>query len=307
MDGQENSWIRQKKIMGQISIRNIGPQIPPGHNFIVWLSHDVDRVHKSVMHSIYYALKEKRTCHLRSIFAKPNPYWDFEWIMKTEEKLGVRSTFFFLNETMPLNWFDPKTFILATGRYKFSEPRIKDIIKQLDRNGWEIGLHGSFNSYLNEELLKQEKSDLEDIVGHEVKGVRQHYLNLDVPYTWEIQQKIGLKYDASYGLTKEIGFRDEKYHPFQPFENGFTVFPLAIMDTALFRQYKNWEEAKRGCLEIIDIAEKKKTVLSVLWHQRVFTPGEFPGRPELYEFIIQECQRRRALFCTGNNIFNRLN
>lgn len=285
--------------------KNIIPNIPSGHNFIVWLSHDVDRVNKTLFHSLYYGLKERRMHHFCSIFAKINPYWDFEWIMKTELKYGVRSTFFFLNETMKVDWLRPKTVFFAdVFRYKINDPNIVAMIKRLDREGWEIGMHGSFYSYKDQRLLREEKQVLEGILGHSVHGTRQHALNLDIPGTWKMQKNVGFHYDTSFGHTGRIGYKDGMFYPYRPFNDDFVEFPLAIMDTALFREYKLQSEAKEACLEIIKLAESKRTILTILWHQRVFTPGEFPGLPELYEFIIQECQKRKALFCTGKDIFN---
>ncbi|MCK5180491.1 MAG: polysaccharide deacetylase family protein [Candidatus Omnitrophica bacterium] len=276
--------------------------LPPDKNFLVWLSHDVDRVHKTFFHALYYAVKDRKAGHITSFFSQDDPYWNFKSIMALEDRYNVKSTFFFLNESMNASIFHPYSFILAKGRYAITDPAIQARIRELDGNGWEIGVHGSYRSFSDKALLEKEKSELEKIIGHPVKGIRQHYLNMNIPETWEIHQELGFQYDASFGLTKDISWRDDIYYPFRPFNNTFTVFPMTIMDSALFKKYKDTETIWQKCLEIIDKAQKKKTLLSLLWHQRVFNEHDFPGYTEIYERLIKECKRRDAQFCIGENI-----
>jgi peptidoglycan/xylan/chitin deacetylase (PgdA/CDA1 family) len=279
---------------------------PTGKRFLVWLTHDVDRLQKTFLHSLYYSFQQKRVTHLMSHLRNINPYWNFEKILDIESSCGVKSTFFFLNETMRPTIFKPRSFVLATGRYNILEPKIKDMVKRIDENGWEIGLHGSYHSYNSESLLAMEKGVLEDILGHSVSGIRQHYLNLLVPTTWEIHESIGFQYDASFGLKNDVGFRGEVYYPFRPFESKFTVFPVAIIDKSLFEKHQDLNAAWQDCLDMIRLAETKKTLLTVLWHQRVFDDHDFPGHIEIYRRLIEECQSRKGHFCTGQDVFQYL-
>jgi len=229
------------------------------------------------------------------MFWKEEPYWNFERIMEIENKYGVKSTFFFLHETKSIDLLQPKNWALSLGRYNFfHDEKISEIIQRLHDNGWEIGLHGSYDSYKNKDMLAQEKKLLEDVVGDEIVGIRQHYLNLEIPQTWKIQEEVGFKYDASFGSNYEIGFREGKYLPFHPFNDSFLVIPLTIMDSALFRNSKSIEEAWVKCEDLINQAEKRGALLTVVWHQRVFNEKEFPGWSKVYKKVIQECIRRDA-------------
>jgi len=67
------------------------------YEFAVCLTHDVDRPYKTYQ-GPYYAVTDRDLSQLRSLFSSNRPYWQFEEIMALEEDLGVRSTFFFLNE-----------------------------------------------------------------------------------------------------------------------------------------------------------------------------------------------------------------
>ena len=55
-------------------------------------------------------------------------------------------------------------------RYNIHESKLIDIIQKLNKSGWEIGLHGSYNSYKNKDRLAKEKRGLE---------------------TWKIQEEVG--------------------------------------------------------------------------------------------------------------------
>lgn len=264
-------------------------------NFTVCLTHDVDRVTKSY-HYITHDLINLRLTNIKTIFLKEQPYWCFDEIMKIEDKYGVRSTFFFLQESMPFKFYSPKNWKISLGKYKFFDPNISTIIKRLDSNGWEIGLHGSYNSYNDLELLKKEKNSLENVLGKSVIGIRQHYLNLDIPYTWKLQKKAGFLYDSSFGVKNNVGFPKGKYFPFIDSESGMLIIPLTVMDGYLFKISNSIDHAWKICLRIIDEAEKNRAVLTILWHQRVFNEREFPGYSFIYKKIIQECKRRNAEF-----------
>lgn len=263
--------------------------------FTVCLTHDVDRVFKSYQY-ITHDLLRLRFLNLGSVFRRQNPYWLFDRIMACEDKQGVRSTFFFLEESIPFKLFSPKNWVLSFGKYKFSDHPVADIISKLDVGGWEVGLHGSYNSYKYTTLLKKEKASLEAVLGKQVLGIRQHYLNLDIPDTWVRQKNAGFSYDVSYGLKNNIGFPQGTYLPFIEQNSKLLVIPLALMDGYLFGSARDEKDAWEKCIAIIDEAEQNCAVMVVLWHQRVFNEREFPGYREIYEKLIIECKLRDARF-----------
>jgi peptidoglycan/xylan/chitin deacetylase (PgdA/CDA1 family) len=285
-------------------MENIG--WPEGKQFAVFLSHDVDRIRKTYQFFPYF-LMERRFYHLSSLFQKPNPYWCFERIMELEKKYNVRSTFFFLKESKKLRIFHPSTYFVSLGHYDFNEPAVRQIIQKLDQGGWEIGLHGSFDSFKNKDLLLREKQGLEKIIGKPVIGIRQHFLNLDIPRTWEFQKANGFLYDSTFGFKDEIGFRDERFTAFRPFHDHFLIIPLVVMDGTLFMKYKNEKERWEKVKDLIRLVQEKNGLISFLWHQRVFNENEFPGWSRLYEKILKECQEKNAWFATGKEIYDRLN
>ena len=274
---------------------------PNNKTFAVCLTHDVDRVKKTYQYFTHF-VKTLKPYHLFSIFQNEEPYWNFEGIIEIENKYKVKSTFFFLNETKPPDLLHPQRWALSIGRYNFHEEKITGIIQKLHDGGWEIGLHGSYESYNDKDLLKKEKKELEDVLGDDVTGIRQHYLNLKIPKTWKIQEEVGFKYDATFGYRDSLGFRDKKYCPFHPLNNAFLAIPLAISDGALFSNYKNEAEIRKICLSLINTAETQKGLLTILWHQRVFNENEFPYWSTVYENLIEECKKRGAWITTAGEI-----
>jgi len=273
---------------------------PDNKRFAVCLTHDVDRIRKTYQYITKSSKGNRR--RMRRLFEFGNPYWGFPTIMRLEGKFEVRSTFFFLQESKKINLLRPKDWALSVGKYRFNNKRVSEIIKMLDRNGWEIGLHGSYESCKYEDLLQEEKKELEQVLGAEVIGIRQHYLNLEIPHTWKIQCEVGFLYDASFGFRDEIGFRDDRYLPFHPLDNSFLEIPLTLMDGALFSNYDGEDVVWDKCFNVIKTAERQRGLLTVLWHQRVFNEDEFPGWSNVYTKILKECMERGAYFGTCKDI-----
>ena len=267
--------------------------------FYVCLSHDVDRVSKTFQFATHFLRGlqggnlKLAIYQLKSLVDKAH-YWQFEKIMEIEDKLGLRSTFYFLNETYPFHPWKLRSWRLALGYYDMLDPSIQRVIRDLDGHGWEIGLHGSYLSFRDVNLLKKEKAALESIVGHRVLGIRQHYLNLDHD-TWARQAEAGFLYDASFGFTDDIGFKDNRFQPFMPLPNQrFYVMPLAIMDGCVIRRKNPLADA----LRVIDLAKDQGACLVLNWHQERFNEREFPGWLDLYVQLIKECRARNAEFVT---------
>ncbi|SIS03036.1 polysaccharide deacetylase family protein [Natronorubrum thiooxidans] len=267
------------------------------HEFALCLTHDVDRVFKTFQ-APYYAVTERDPSHLRSLITDERPYWQFEELMALEEELDVRSSFYFLNEKRlfeqpPREWFRWKNWMLYTGRYEITDPEIVDVIRTLDRGGWEIGLHGSYNSYDDADRLRYEKSVLEDVLEKSVLGGRQHYLNTMLPQTWDHHRSIGLRYDASYGSSTTYGF-DGRYDVIRPFDDDFLVFPLTVMETPLLSNASSVEAAWRECRRLLEEAHEHDAIMTVLWHPRYMNEAEFPGYRTIYERLIREAKAMDA-------------
>lgn len=274
---------------------------PENKSFAVCLTHDVDRVKKTYQYVTHF-FKTGRIYHLGSLFNQKWSYWNFEDIMKIEEKYGVKSTFFFLQETKKVNPLNLELLKATSGKYKFSEERIISIIKLLLKNGWEIALHGSYDSYKDKNLLATEKKLLEDVTGEKIAGVRQHWLNIEIPKTWQIQKEVGFEYDSSWGSNEDVEFSKSEKFPFAPLNDEFWVIPITIMDTALFSKYRKIKEAWFKCKDVLLQASQTNCLVTVLWHQHVFNEKDFPGWKRIYEDIIAFSLENNAWVTCARNI-----
>lgn len=280
------------------------------HPFALCLTHDVDRVYKTYQ-SFYYAAAERDPGHLADLLPGRNPYWQFPDIMDLEDDLGVRSSFNFLDEQYLFQdkparaWVRPDYWRLFLGRYEIDDEAVVDAIRELDAGGWEIGLHGSFESFRDEARLRQEKATLEDLVGHEVIGGRQHYLNLDRPRTWRYQRDVGLSYDSSLGSSRIVGFQG-RYEPFRPFGDEFVVFPLTLMDCALPNVDSHPDRAWRTCERLLEEARDNNGVMTVLWHPCQFSEPDYPNFETLYERLIERALEMGAWVGPPGELYERL-
>lgn len=244
--------------------------------YVLCLSHDVDRVKKQWYHYLFYGIKQP-ILQLKSLWKKINgiePYWNFEKLMALENNYNVRSTFLFLNEShkeLSANFM---------GRYNINSEKVKKIIKKLDLDGYDIGLHGSYFSYKDEDLLLKEKLNLECIVGHEIVSTRQHHLKFDKDETWRIHKKADLKYDSSIGYSDIVG-EDSCFRTVE----GIIEIPITLMDTVHL-----CENTYNKCCEVAS----KGGVVMLNFHQCHFNELEYPQNVAMYKRILEKAKQDGA-------------
>jgi len=266
--------------------------IPDGKEFALLLTHDVDRPYKTYQ-SLYYALTdaENRGYHLSTLLPGVNPYWQFERVMEMEADLGVRSAFYFLTEQRlfdrpPREWATMEGWQLYAGRYSLDDPDVERVVDDLAAGGWEVGLHGSYESPRDPDRLRAEKRVVEAVLGEGIVGGRQHYLNLAVPETWEHYRDMGLRYDASLGSSDRYGFQ-HGYGVKRPFGDEFVVFPLTMMEQSIPDPGEDFDAAWAACESVLQEAVENDAVMTVLWHPRHFSEDEFPGYARVYRRLVE--------------------
>ncbi len=211
--------------------------------------------------------------------AYPREYLD-EW-RRFEDELGLRSSFYFVSAARNKSSYDPN--------YDVAEPRLRSKIEELTGQGWEVGVHGSFDSYDCPDCLAEERERLATVVGRDVIGVRQHYLRFRAPETWAYQQAAGFQYDATLGLRDRLGFRAGLAAPFAPYdwqnEEPFDLLelPLSVMDGVLFWRHRlSPEQALETTRQQIEAVKSNYGHWVGLWHHNARDLRRRPGWWSVY-------------------------
>jgi peptidoglycan/xylan/chitin deacetylase (PgdA/CDA1 family) len=298
-----NRDVFEPKVSKYLLDKGFNPKYPGEKKFAVCLTHDIDRIYEgysscafnSVRSAIKGNFKDMINYPTYAVDKKRHPYWNFHKIMELEEKYDATSSFYFLAH-------EPEE-----QDYRYSLETIKDDIRYIDARGWEVGLHGSHESYNNYDDLLKRKEKLESILGKPVIGYRNHYLRFKTPDTWELLSKAGFKYDTTFGYNDCAGFRNGMCHPFKPFnlntgkEIGIIEIPLTIMDGTLLGDYMrlDFEAAWNLVEELIDKVEQCRGVITILWHNH-YMQGE---KLNFYERILKYCYEKDAWMTSGRQIY----
>jgi len=253
---------------------------------VVELSHDVDYVSKTLqlrikqtVFNIYntlrsiYKLREflknsRKTWH----FLISNPsYWCFDYWEELEKNLDRKSIFYIYVETGNKGF---KQWLVNPSYDLVRNQKLQEKLKDLIAKGFEIGIHGSFNSAADEELLAKEKEILENCLGREINRVRQHWLRYNENITPHIHNKL-FKVDSTLGWNDRSGFRSgcaSKYIPYdhkrqRAFE--FSIVPQIIMDSNICEYSRNLVETTKKATQMLKtLREHKASYVAISWHQR---------------------------------------
>jgi hypothetical protein len=195
----------------------------------------------------------------------------FDIIMRLNEKKNRTCIFFFIaklsNERI-------------NGDYDIQHPRMLRLLNEIDARGHDIGLHGSYYSYNDPDILSREWHNL--LRACEKAGVkrlpvsnRQHYLRWETSKTARILSELGLRYDYTLAFSDNIGFRAGTCFEFSLFDIetreqlAIKERPLVLMECSLFdSRYMNksiTESLELG-LKLRAVIEKYNGTFNILWH-----------------------------------------
>ena len=139
-----------------------------------------------------------------------DPFFTFDWYMNQCEKAGRTATFYFISGN---------TAGAVDGDYSVHDHDIQALIRSILQRGHDIGVHGSYNSYLSEVQVKIERENLiraitEAGIDYRVEGSRQHYLRWNSAETPDCLESAGYSYDSTGSYADLPGFRYGTAKPF---------------------------------------------------------------------------------------------
>jgi peptidoglycan/xylan/chitin deacetylase (PgdA/CDA1 family) len=215
----------------------------------------------------------------------------FRKMLEIERQHGVRSTLYFIPEAN-LPGTAPSGRAAPSHRAAYySIQRMRQCLRQLESEGWEIGVHG-VNAYCDLGAARRELQAVSGALGHNGLGHRSHWLYSKGRFSWELLRDAGYSYDASYGSNFHVGWPGGKRWPFRPFpDHPFAVLGLNIQDETLLhatRRNLSHQDAWRRISALMGDARRRGGVLTVLWHAHSFSAPRYWA--DTYEKIISQAK-----------------
>ena len=274
------------------------PTWPDGKSFAVCLTHDVDEVSLYSLKQSLRARKEQLLngggafqkvrslaglgidlARLRICAKQKDPLHCYERWLKAEKQCNAHSTFFFwpgLSAVIKRHHTDCTYELYDTVVFDNQKCTVAEMIREIDRQGWEIGLHPSWYAFDDADELKRQKNTLEKVLGNEIVSIRQHYLHYNIRVTPAVHAAAGFKYDSTLGFNDNIGFRFGTCYPYHLYdlnaekELPIKEIPLIIQDGAMLNPAKGMrldeDTAFQYVKQISEAVEKVGGVLTLLWH-----------------------------------------
>jgi len=167
---------------------------------------------------------------------------------------------------------------------------------QYHARGYTIGIHPSWQSNDDENLLKEEIEWLEYIADKKILHSRQHYIKLTLPETYRRLINAGIEKDFSMGYGSVNGFRASVASSFfwydleKEQQTQLQLFPFCFMDANSFYEQKcTAQQAMTELLNYYNAIKKVNGLMITIWHNHFLgTDAKFAGWREVYEIFLKE-------------------
>lgn len=269
----------------------------PNNNWNVVSTIDIDNL---------YAYKAKSITRLLGASTKDLLKWNLSTIKERLSVLtGKKSDPFdiykeissFCNELkIPLYYF----FLQRCGTdydrtIKPDSVAYSKVISEIKKNNANVGIHPSYYTLLEPELLPKELKFLsKSSNGEVIKFSRQHYLRFDIKTTPHLLLKNGITQDFTMGFASDVGFRAGTSFPFYYYDfnlerkTELLFVPFCAMD-GVFTEYTK-SSVENSYQELISLADEVKKVggyFITVFHERSFSDHLYPGFGSLYKKLHQ--------------------
>lgn len=205
-----------------------------------------------------------------------DPYDAYAWLDELHRRHNLDPLYFFLLGTK------------RTALDKSLPPEgkaMQTLIEELSAR-YRVGLHPSFRSHDNEEILREEMGFLPGVTRS-----RQHYIRFTLPETYRQLERIGILEDYSMGYGSINGFRASSSYPFPWYDleeervGALILHPFCYMEcNSFFEQNLSSAEA---AAEMNDLLHRVRAVggqMITVWHNfSVGTEPMWAGWKEVYE------------------------
>lgn len=213
----------------------------------------------------------------------------FDWLMNVSERHGLMSAFYFIAD---------RRGTAHDSDYDLEHPAIRRLIRHIHEREHEIGLHPSYDTYLEPDQLRSEAERLRGVCAEE--GVRQsrwggrmHYLQWRQPVTLRAWNDAGMAYDSTMGYADHAGFRCGTCFEFPAFDPvaqealQLRVRPLIVMEgSVLGEKYMGMgvtDAARDRMLALKQACRRVNGSFTLLWHNSSLQTS---AQRRMYEAVV---------------------
>jgi len=211
-----------------------------------------------------------------------DPYNNFNWLIGIHKKHAVKSMFFF--QFAEYSTYD-KNVSPNSNRFRHLIKSVADYSK--------VSLTASYSSFSNNEMLKEEKKRLSDVINRPITNSRLRYNRVDVPETYRNLVDAEFTDDYTMGYTHEIGFRAGSCFPFYFYDinleaqQPIRIHPFAVHDYALVN-FRTEDEVFRQLDGLYGEVKRVHGDLITIFSNELLGGNQKVNWLQLYRNVIQK-------------------
>lgn len=237
---------------------------------------------KSIVNAEWSKLKE-RFAVLRG--KTPDPFDSFDRLDELHTKHKLHPVYFF-------------HVAAANARFdKNNLPAVPAMQSLIGRHAakYPVGIHPSWQSGDDENMLQSEIATLENITGKKISSSRYHYIRFNLPEGYRRLIRHGISHDYSMGYGSINGFRASVATPFYWYDlekeetTRLLLHPYCFMDaSSFFEQQFSPQQAFEEMIHYYKAVKAVNGILIILWHNTFLgTDKLYAGWAELYRQFLQ--------------------
>ncbi|MET0462329.1 MAG: polysaccharide deacetylase family protein [Chitinophagaceae bacterium] len=235
---------------------------------------------------LFFSGKWKQIGRRMSVLLKKtkDPFDAYGWMNQLHEKYNLKPYYFFLLAKKPG---------LYDKNISPAMPAMKALISDhLIR--YPVGIHPSWRSGDEHDLLKEEVAALSDLTRNPVLSSRQHYIRFHLPETFRRLIANGIRFDFSMGYGSINGFRASLATPFYWYDlvnesaTNLLLFPFCFMDAnSFYEQHDPPERALEEMKHYDKVVKEVNGTFIMIWHNSFLGTDElYAGWKEVYEKFV---------------------
>jgi len=251
------------------------------------LTFDVDRVkYFDWKKDLYYNLKNiflkdevsSKYLNLKKVYKGKDPWDRIDQIVEILKDNSLKGSFYIFTKKRDI----------FTSRY---DHRVsKSLFSKLEKN-YNVGLHLSFESFSDEEMLKREIEKFKSITKKEIVDVRFHFLNRLTEKHVKIFKCMNVRTDSSIGNRKETSFFTGFSNPFFLDENLLEL-PVISMDSGLYLEEMKGNHYSKVIEESLNKIVDSKGVFNFIFHPSSLDDNTYSGYSKYLFEIIKKTKEK---------------